>query len=172
MTHSTHGILLPLLPSGSDGFHKATLREAQQNCQSFTTGCQRDAGPSRQYLYLALNRSLSSIRYCILPLRRATRRGASTQCLYLVPNRSLSPMGYCQLPLSLESGGEGGIRTLGRGKPTHAFQACALNRSATSPIFQEKNLHHLSPPLVNIKQRGEFKFQRLQKHNYSHTNRR
>ena len=31
------------------------------------------------------------------------------------------------------SGGEGGIRTLGRGKPTHAFQACALNRSATSP---------------------------------------
>ena len=133
MTHSTHGILLPLLPSGSDGFHKATLREAQQNCQSFTTGCQRDAGPSRQYLYLALNRSLSSIRYCILPLRRATRRGASTQCLYLVPNRSLSPMGYCQLPLSLESGGEGGIRTLGRGKPTHAFQACAFNRSATSP---------------------------------------
>jgi len=34
-THSTHGILLPLLPSGSDGFHKATLREAQQNCQYF-----------------------------------------------------------------------------------------------------------------------------------------
>jgi hypothetical protein len=32
-THSTHSILLPLLPSGSDGFHKATLREAQQNCQ-------------------------------------------------------------------------------------------------------------------------------------------
>ena len=31
-------------------------------------------------------------------------------------------------------GGEGGIRTLGRGKPTHAFQACALNRSATSPV--------------------------------------
>jgi hypothetical protein len=30
-------------------------------------------------------------------------------------------------------GGEGGIRTLGRGKPTHAFQACAFNRSATSP---------------------------------------
>ena len=57
-------------------------------------------------------------------------------------------------------------------KPTHAFQACALNRSATSPIFQEKNLHYLSPPLVNIKQRREFKFQRLQKHNYSHTNRR
>ena len=30
-------------------------------------------------------------------------------------------------------GGEGGIRTLEGRKPQHAFQACALNRSATSP---------------------------------------
>ena len=30
-------------------------------------------------------------------------------------------------------GGEGGIRTHGRGKPTHAFQACSLNHSDTSP---------------------------------------
>ena len=35
-----------------------------------------------------------------------------------------------------EHGGEGGIRTHGRGKPTHAFQACALNRSATSPAME------------------------------------
>ena len=44
-------------------------------------------------------------------------------------------------------GGEGGIRTLGRGKPTHAFQACALNRSATSPSvlspFNEKDRGNL-----------------------------
>src|ERR1700758_356558 len=30
-------------------------------------------------------------------------------------------------------GGEGGIRTHGRISPTHAFQACSLNRSDTSP---------------------------------------
>ncbi len=36
-------------------------------------------------------------------------------------------------PPGVARGGEGGIRTLGRGQPTHAFQACALNRSATSP---------------------------------------
>src|SRR5580704_6976624 len=31
-------------------------------------------------------------------------------------------------------GGEGGIRTHGRISPTHAFQACSLNRSDTSPL--------------------------------------
>ncbi len=36
-------------------------------------------------------------------------------------------------PAYRDNGGEGGIRTLGRDKPTHAFQACAFNRSATSP---------------------------------------
>ena len=29
--------------------------------------------------------------------------------------------------------GKGGIRTRGRRKPTHAFQACAFDRSATFP---------------------------------------
>src|SRR5216684_3191075 len=32
-----------------------------------------------------------------------------------------------------ENGGERGIRTPGGFKPTHAFQACALNHSAISP---------------------------------------
>ena len=32
-----------------------------------------------------------------------------------------------------KNGGEGGIRTHGRISPTHAFQACSLNRSDTSP---------------------------------------
>ena len=32
-----------------------------------------------------------------------------------------------------KSGGGGGIRTRGRGKPTHAFQACAFVHSATPP---------------------------------------
>ena len=31
------------------------------------------------------------------------------------------------------SGGEGGIRTRGGFYPSHAFQACDLNRSSTSP---------------------------------------
>jgi hypothetical protein len=31
------------------------------------------------------------------------------------------------------NGGEGGIRTRVRGKPKHAFQACDLNHSSTSP---------------------------------------
>ena len=31
------------------------------------------------------------------------------------------------------SGGEGGIRTRGGFDPSHAFQACDLNRSSTSP---------------------------------------
>ena len=30
-------------------------------------------------------------------------------------------------------GGEGGIRTPGKVAPTHAFQACSLNHSDTSP---------------------------------------
>ena len=38
------------------------------------------------------------------------------------------------IAVTASDGGEGGIRTLGRGKPTHAFQACAFNRSATSPL--------------------------------------
>src|ERR1700726_532846 len=35
-------------------------------------------------------------------------------------------------------GGEGGIRTHGRISPTHAFQACSLNRSDTSPLVLEQ----------------------------------
>src|ERR1700723_167066 len=34
-------------------------------------------------------------------------------------------------------GGEGGIRTHGRISPTHAFQACSLNRSDTSPVLRD-----------------------------------
>src|SRR6266571_1673001 len=34
---------------------------------------------------------------------------------------------------NLDYGGEGGIRTHGWVSPTHAFQACSLNRSDTSP---------------------------------------
>jgi hypothetical protein len=35
------------------------------------------------------------------------------------------------------NGGQGGIRTLGTLSRTHAFQACALNHSATCPSFEE-----------------------------------
>ena len=47
-------------------------------------------------------------------------------------------------------GGENGIRTHERENPLHAFQACALNRSATSPfkiynayIFQDFQSNNL-----------------------------
>ena len=33
----------------------------------------------------------------------------------------------------IKNGGEGGIRTLDRDKPIHAFQACAFSHSAISP---------------------------------------
>ena len=36
--------------------------------------------------------------------------------------------------MCLISGGEGGIRTRGGYNPSHAFQACDLNRSSTSPM--------------------------------------
>src|SRR5437016_11323649 len=38
--------------------------------------------------------------------------------------------------VNLRCGGEGGIRTHGRISPTHAFQACSLNRSDTSPVVE------------------------------------
>jgi hypothetical protein len=34
---------------------------------------------------------------------------------------------------AMERGGEGGIRTLGKVTPTHAFQACSFSLSDTSP---------------------------------------
>ena len=37
--------------------------------------------------------------------------------------------------VTIENGGQGGIRTLGTLSRTHAFQACALNHSATCPSF-------------------------------------
>ena len=76
VTHSTHWILLPLLPSGPDGFHKATLREAQQNCQYFNhSACQPNAGPRRQYLCLLT--TVFSAQYAIAscPCGEQWRRG-------------------------------------------------------------------------------------------------
>ena len=35
--------------------------------------------------------------------------------------------------IRVKCGGEGGIRTLGTRKRTHAFQACSLSHSDTSP---------------------------------------
>jgi hypothetical protein len=37
-------------------------------------------------------------------------------------------------------GGENGIRTHERIAPLHAFQACAFNRSATSPFIYQSTL--------------------------------
>ena len=38
--------------------------------------------------------------------------------------------------VKLKNGGENGIRTHERVSPLHAFQACALNHSAISPILK------------------------------------
>ena len=50
-------------------------------------------------------------------------------------------------------GGEGGIRTHGRISPTHAFQACSLNRSDTSPLSW--NFSSVANRGRGGKQRGE-----------------
>src|SRR5260370_16693013 len=46
--------------------------------------------------------------------------------------------------VTYRNGGEGGIRTHGRISPTHAFQACSLNRSDTSPCFVAKDFINLA----------------------------
>ena len=40
---------------------------------------------------------------------------------------------YLKINTKIMDGGERGIRTLGSISTTHAFQACALSHSATSP---------------------------------------
>jgi hypothetical protein len=41
----------------------------------------------------------------------------------------------CYQGIKESIGGEGGIRTLGKVTPTHAFQACSFNHSDTSPML-------------------------------------
>src|SRR6185295_5142839 len=56
---------------------------------------------------------------------------------------SRPPHSTALAPLRLSSrsiGGEGGIRTHGRVSPTHAFQACSLSHSDTSPGSLPKNV--------------------------------
>ena len=56
-------------------------------------------------------------------------------------------------PFSLLFGGERGIRTPGTLSRTHAFQACALNRSTISPIWQPKyfNTTRIKNQAKNVK---------------------
>ena len=53
---------------------------------------------------------------------------------------------YSYIVINHISGGEKGIRTPGWFDPSHAFQACAFDRSAISPNFQISSLdyHKLS----------------------------
>jgi hypothetical protein len=56
------------------------------------------------------------------------------------PRRRAKRVGSCLKPAQLrltsrsEVGGESGIRTHGRVSPTHAFQACLIDRSSISPL--------------------------------------
>jgi hypothetical protein len=61
-----------------------------------------------------------------------------------------------------ENGGEGGIRTHGRISPTHAFQACSLNRSDTSPQTSRE------ATLINL---AESRWQRTARINHCERNR-
>jgi hypothetical protein len=63
------------------------------------------------------------------------------------PRRRAKRVGSCLKPAQLrltsrsEVGGESGIRTHGRVSPTHAFQACLIDRSSISP-FRINDLRH------------------------------
>ena len=50
------------------------------------------------------------------------------------------------LRMTAISGGEGGIRTHDRVTPTHAFQACSLSHSDTSPRRDLRHLQRAPPP--------------------------
>ena len=49
----------------------------------------------------------------------------------------LNSISYKKLNKIAQNGGEGGIRTPDTREGTHAFQACALNHSATSPAAKQ-----------------------------------
>ena len=70
-------------------------------------------------------RSTSSARFGSNCPRRLA--DSNPVCLKLKDPRTAS------LALGSFNGGQGGIRTHGRVSPTHAFQACSLNRSDTCP---------------------------------------
>ena len=50
----------------------------------------------------------------------------------------------------VKNGGEKGIRTLDTIARIHAFQACAFNHSATSPIFNQVFLNNIKLILPKI----------------------
>ena len=54
------------------------------------------------------------------------------------------------IELGIKLGGERGIRTLDTVSRIHAFQACAFNRSATSPKVSITNINLKALPLCNI----------------------
>jgi hypothetical protein len=62
-----------------------------------------------------------------------------------------SNRGVLLLLVGKGNGGEGGIRTLVRVSPKHAFQACAFSHSATSPHCSAQNASLCAPdPLSSI----------------------
>src|SRR5579884_234587 len=52
-------------------------------------------------------------------------------------------------------GGEGGIRTLVRVSPKHAFQACAFSRSATSPMIAHRRVCAYPRAVISLAQAKE-----------------
>src|ERR1043165_3556143 len=61
-------------------------------------------------------------------------QGAEANCEKPAPLRVCCALASSENVGGKRSGGEGGIRTHGTLSRTHAFQACALSHSATSPV--------------------------------------
>ena len=70
------------------------------------------------------------MQICKPVLNAVAQAGAYTSC----------QKGYRNMS---ENGGERGIRTLDTVSRIHAFQACAFNHSATSPHWNERNIHKI-----------------------------
>ena len=75
-TYSTLGGLLPLLPSGSDGVHKAKLRKAQQNYQFFAGLASSSGGEGGI-------RTLGRVNYTRFPSVRLKPLGHLSESLFI-----------------------------------------------------------------------------------------
>jgi hypothetical protein len=127
---------LPLLPSGSGGVHRATMRETRSSTPHEPSGAQVIGG-------LIQPKLLVSPGGAHLAAAEAPARRPPT-CSDLVPTYLVS---WRPAPADTprRGGGEAGIRTRGGVSPTHALQACSFNHSDTSPYACRRSLLHRTP---------------------------
>ncbi len=74
-----------------------------------------------------------------------------------IATESLNHLKYSKFYLiKIISGGERGIRTLETVSRLHAFQACAFNHSATSPVYQFNTKNSKIKQISNIIQNYKY----------------